>query len=53
MRSDRLSSYEQWNLGLDEALAREYAHGIAVIRSGESQAGAARFAAGEGRHGST
>ena len=52
LRSDRLSSYEQWPLPLGEALAAEYRHGIATIRTGETQAGAARFAAGVGRHGS-
>lgn len=51
MRNDRLSSYQQWGLGLDDALANEYELGIAVVRSGETQAGAARFAQGEGRHG--
>lgn len=51
MRADRMSSYEQWGLGLDDALRHEYHLGFAVIRSGETQAGAARFAAGEGRHG--
>ena len=52
MRADRRSAYEQWARPLDEALRNEYEGGIAVIRSGETQAGAARFAAGEGRHGS-
>jgi len=51
MRSDRRSSYEQWNLPLRDALANETALGLEVIRSGETQAGAARFASGEGRHG--
>jgi enoyl-CoA hydratase len=51
MRSDRLSSYEQWDLSLGDALARETARGLDVIRSGETVAGASRFAAGEGRHG--
>jgi enoyl-CoA hydratase len=51
MRNDRLSSYEQWSLGLDEALVAEYDRGMDTIRSGETQAGAARFAAGAGRHG--
>jgi enoyl-CoA hydratase len=51
LRSDRLSSYEQWSLELDDAIAVEYRHGIATIRSGETLDGAARFAAGEGRHG--
>ncbi len=51
LRSDRISSYEQWSLDLDSAMALEYEHGIATIRSGESTEGAARFAAGAGRHG--
>lgn len=51
LRSDRRSAYDQWSLPMDEALARETALGLAVIRSGETQAGAARFAAGAGRHG--
>jgi len=51
MRSDRRSSYEQWNLDIHDALANEAALGLDVIRSGETLAGAARFASGEGRHG--
>jgi enoyl-CoA hydratase len=53
LRNDRLSSYEQWSLGLGDALAAEYGYGIDTIQSGETQAGAARFAAGAGRHGGT
>jgi enoyl-CoA hydratase len=51
MREDRASSYEQWNLPLPAALQREYEHGMNTLRSGETAAGAARFVAGEGRHG--
>ena len=51
MRSDRQSSYEQWDLSLHEALANETKHGLGVIRSGETREGAARFSAGAGRHG--
>ena len=51
LRSDRRSSYDQWGLSYDEALANETELGLATILSGETQAGAARFAAGEGRHG--
>jgi enoyl-CoA hydratase len=51
MRSDRRSSFDQWGLSVDEALANETELGLVTIRSGETQAGAARFAAGEGRHG--
>jgi enoyl-CoA hydratase len=51
MRSDRRSSYQQWALPMEAALADETALGLAVIRSGETRAGATRFAGGEGRHG--
>ena len=51
MRNDRLSSYRQWSLPLDEALREETRLGLEVIESGETRRGAARFAAGRGRHG--
>jgi len=51
LRSDRLSSYRQWALPLEEALREETRLGLEVIRSGETSAGAARFAGGAGRHG--
>jgi len=51
LRTDRMSSYEQWGLPLADALANETRHGLIPVRSGETQAGAARFAGGAGRHG--
>ena len=51
MRNDRLSSYRQWGLSLDEALREETRLGLEVIGSGETGRGASRFAAGKGRHG--
>src|SRR5262245_4293034 len=51
-RADRRSALESWSLDERAALANELRHGIEVIRSGETQEGAARFAAGAGRHGS-
>lgn len=51
LRHDRLSSYEQWDRPVPDALAVEYAHGLETLRSGESLEGAGRFAAGAGRHG--
>ncbi len=51
LRSDRRSSYDQWGLALDDALANETALGLATIGTGETADGAARFAAGAGRHG--
>jgi enoyl-CoA hydratase len=52
LRSDRRSSYEQWALPLEQAIAHELRLGVETIASGETVAGAARFAAGAGRHGS-
>jgi enoyl-CoA hydratase len=51
MKSDRLSAYEQWDLGLAEALMNELRRGYATIESGETAAGVSRFAEGAGRHG--
>ena len=51
LRSDRMSVYEQWTVPEPLAIAQEMDKGLAVIASGESRGGAARFAAGEGRHG--
>ena len=53
LRSDRLSAYEQWDLAFDEALRNEFRRGAAVLASGESRAGAQRFAQGAGRHGAS
>jgi len=52
LRSDRLSSYSQWDLCWEAALREETSRGLQVIRSGETQEGAKRFSAGSGRHGS-
>ncbi len=52
LRSDRLSSYRQWELPLEDALLLETRLGNEVIRSGETREGATRFAQGAGRHGS-
>jgi enoyl-CoA hydratase len=51
LRSDRLSSYHQWDLPMQDALVEETRLGLEVIRSGDTAAGAQRFAAGAGRHG--
>ncbi len=53
LRSDRLSSYEQWSLSLGDALRNETQRGRQVIDSGETREGARRFTAGYGRHGSS
>lgn len=51
LRADRASALGQWSLPEELALVREYAGGEAVVASGETRAGAARFAGGLGRHG--
>jgi enoyl-CoA hydratase len=50
MRADRASAYAQWDLPLATALQREGAGGWPVVAA-EALGGAARFAAGAGRHG--
>ena len=46
LRSDRLSSYEQFSLSLDEALAGEYRHGMATLQTGEMLGGLENYASG-------
>ena len=49
LRADRETVYAQHGQPIDAALADEFARGLAVM--GDAVQGAARFAAGEGRHG--
>ncbi|MFO0597277.1 MAG: crotonase/enoyl-CoA hydratase family protein [Myxococcaceae bacterium] len=51
MRADRASAHGQFDLPLPEAILREFEGGVASLHA-EGVAGAARFAAGAGRHGS-
>ena len=51
VRSDRRSAWESVGLPLPAAKANEFALGTVTRDSGESRAGAERFAAGAGRHG--
>jgi enoyl-CoA hydratase len=51
MRQDRLSALEQWDLAESDAIRNEIRHGMSTLESGETQAGAQRFATGSGRHG--
>jgi enoyl-CoA hydratase len=46
LRSDRRSSYEQWSLGLEDALAGEYRHGMATLQTGEMLTGLDDYASG-------
>jgi len=51
LRNDRRSAIAQWSLPFEGAMAHECELGLGTIASGETQRGAARFAAGEGRGG--
>lgn len=51
LRADRRSAYAQHGLSLEEALSQELVGGVAALEA-EGLEGAARFAAGAGRHGS-
>jgi len=51
LRSDRQSAHRQWDLPFSEAMAHETEVGLATLLSGESRAGAQRFADGAGRGG--
>jgi enoyl-CoA hydratase len=50
LRADRASAIAQWDLPLAQALQQEGARGFEVVAA-EGLPGAARFAAGAGRHG--
>jgi enoyl-CoA hydratase len=52
LRNDKRSALAQWDLGEEAAIMDEMAGGLKVIASGETVAGATRFASGQGRHGS-
>src|SRR5690349_16692454 len=51
MVNDRRSALEQWSLSEEDAIANELRLGMDTLASGETLAGARRFAAGAGRHG--
>jgi enoyl-CoA hydratase len=51
LQADRMSVYEQWSLSPEDARRNELKHGLQVLASGESRAGAQRFTSGEGKHG--
>lgn len=51
LRNDRQSAIEQWDLDFEDAMANEARLGRATLESGETVAGATRFASGHGRGG--
>jgi enoyl-CoA hydratase len=50
VRADRASAYRGFGLSVEDALRAEFENGMACLRN-EGIVGAARFAAGHGRHG--
>lgn len=50
LRADRESSYAQWGMDLEQALAFEFQTGLQALAQ-EGISGAQRFAEGQGRHG--
>lgn len=50
LRTDRRSAYEQWDMGMEEALRHEFRLGRMALER-ETHSGAQQFAAGKGRHG--
>jgi enoyl-CoA hydratase len=51
LRGDRLSMLEQWGMQTTDAMANEVRHGLRALAQGFE--GAARFKAGNGRHGAS
>jgi len=51
LRSDRMSALEGLSLGHDDAMANEFAHGIAVLADPGVVEGVSRFRGGAGRGG--
>ena len=51
LRSDRLSSYEQWSLALSGAISNEYEHGMRTLGTGELRKGLDRYGSGRWKSG--
>jgi enoyl-CoA hydratase len=51
VRTDRLSSYQQWSRALPEALLAEYEYGMQALATGELRSGLDRYASGRWRSG--
>ncbi|MBL6936708.1 MAG: crotonase/enoyl-CoA hydratase family protein [Alphaproteobacteria bacterium] len=51
MKGDRQSVHEQWDMPHHKAMINEFKIGTATLQTGESRAGASRFASGRGRGG--
>ena len=51
LRSDRLSSYEQWSNSVGEAITNEYDHGMRTLSTGEMFGGLDRYGSGRWKGG--
>src|SRR5262245_7367999 len=51
LRSDRLSSYQQWSQPIPEALLHEFEFGMQALHTGELRSGLERYASGRWRTG--
>ena len=52
MRNDRHSTYEQFGLTIEDAMAKEFEFGLKTLDSGEFLKGSSAFINGRGKHGS-
>ncbi|MFX0004434.1 MAG: crotonase/enoyl-CoA hydratase family protein [Candidatus Hodarchaeota archaeon] len=52
MRNDRLSTYGQFGLNIEDAMAKEFDYGVKTLESGEFLKGSNEFIQGKGKHGS-
>ncbi len=51
MRNDRLSTYNQFGLNLDDAMSNEFEYGLNTLEQGEFLKGSKEFSQGKGKHG--
>lgn len=51
MRNDRQSSYEQYGLSIEDAMAKEFKLGLKTLEAGEFLKGSKAFINGKGKHG--
>ncbi|MFX1498111.1 MAG: crotonase/enoyl-CoA hydratase family protein [Promethearchaeota archaeon] len=51
MRNDRLSTYEQFGMSIEEAMKKEFEYGLNTLESGEYLEGSKDFTLGKGKHG--
>jgi enoyl-CoA hydratase len=52
MRNDRISTYLQFGLNVEDAMVNEFEYGLKTLESGEFLEGSKEFTQGKGKHGS-